>query len=497
MVSPSEYKHAVIEVLPLERFALSRVNELIHPVSEALAKVGFSQPLRLRGGNLLAFQLTERDRLRQLLASVLKKEENEYEWLIVEFFDVLVVAHSSQDILFGFVSSRDPNVPGGPYSRTPSYIAIEFGGPLGATSLARFVCVAALKETWAPELGTAIDAHWSLPVESALQASIEFGSEIPDSGITTHDVDTDIVLRPIEFISSRLLLSQEIVPLLQEESKLNQLLVARATPYQFFCSGGGDDRGFGLFNHFCIKAKSGAFAELVGELLLISLHFNWAHATKPGDQLSTEQRLAFAIAQSGRLKKLEERESSVRHALGVLQKRYPARTDLVQWEVNNQYSNVVRYSPIYTRWKQNLSDVLQGEKHTSAHWLSALLSQIDWSRLEKAGLAKTEQATQLLELVRVDPAATLAKVRVLTEKMISHLFQQYFAGQSTNLAEMIQRLNDIGCFPSIMYAAVNYLRITGNIGAHSTGVEKEDAEAVLPIFVRFVEFYLDSVLGHA
>jgi len=117
--------------------------------------------------------------------------------------------------------------------------------------------------------------------------------------------------------------------------------------------------------------------------------------------------------------------------------------------------------------------------------------------LEKAGLAKSEEATQLLELFRVDPGSTLTKIRVLIEKMITHLFQKHFPGQRANLAGMIQRLNDAGYFPSIIYASLNFIRITGNIAAHDTIVEKEDAEVVLPVFVRFVEFYLDSVLGSA
>jgi len=355
VVNPEKFKHALIEILPLERLALSQVNDLIDPVSEALAKIGYGQPSRLQGSNILSFRLTNRKRLNQMLSSAVKDEE--YEWLISEFYNTLIIAYSSQDILFGQASDLDPNVPCGPKSRTPAYIASEVGGHLAPTSLARLVCATALKEMGALELGSNVDVYTSYPFESALQASIEFVSgtlEFPGfGGIVFRDIDTSITLRPIELISSRRLLSQEIVSLLQEESQLDQLLIARAMPWQWFTTG-DKNLGFAVFNHFWIKANSGTFVELVEELLPMALHLNWAHPRIPGAQLSAEQSLTFAIKQSSRLKRLEERESSVRHALGVLQKRYSTRTELYNLEVNNQYSNLVRYSPIYSRWKRGL-----------------------------------------------------------------------------------------------------------------------------------------------
>ena len=47
--------------------------------------------------------------------------------------------------------------------------------------------------------------------------------------------------------------------------------------------------------------------------------------------------------------------------------------------------------------------------------------------------------------------------------------------------------------PMVINVYLNTLRLVGNIGAHEGGDSKEEVEAVLPIFVRTVEWFVDYV----
>ena len=83
-------------------------------------------------------------------------------------------------------------------------------------------------------------------------------------------------------------------------------------------------------------------------------------------------------------------------------------------------------------------------------------------------------------------------MRVIIEKIVSLLFQQEFPTSARlALADKIQRLKSAGLFPPFISIYLDTLRLTGNIGAHEAAGTKEDVEAVLPIFLRIVEWFLD------
>lgn len=60
-----------------------------------------------------------------------------------------------------------------------------------------------------------------------------------------------------------------------------------------------------------MKLRPGTLDDAVRELLALSLHLNWSFSGHPGRKLGQQQVLAFALSQSVRLKRLEERESAV------------------------------------------------------------------------------------------------------------------------------------------------------------------------------------------
>jgi hypothetical protein len=199
--------------------------------------------------------------------------------------------------------------------------------------------------------------------------------------------------------------------------------------------------------------------------------------------------------QNTRLKQVEDKEQRLHYALDVLQKRYPSRTEIIEWEVNNLYSNLVRFSPVYLSWKAHLQAFIQGTEQVEYRF-SNLISQLDWYLLEKNGIASRSEGERIVELLKVDPPSTLKKMRVIIEKIVSFVFRKQFPTLSSKrpLASKLQKLNESNAFPPFISIYLNTLRLTGNIGAHEAIGTREDVEAVLPIFLRVVEWLLDKEL---
>ena len=163
--------------------------------------------------------------------------------------------------------------------------------------------------------------------------------------------------------------------------------------------------------------------------------------------------------------------------------------------MNNFYSNIVRFSPVYLRWKAHLQAFIQGTEKIGSRF-SNLISQLDWYLLEKNGIASRNEGERIIELLKVDPPSTLTKMRVIIEKIVSFVFQQRFPTLSPKrpLAGKLQKLGESNTFPPFISIYLDTLRRTGNIGAHESIGTKEDVEAVLPIFLRVVEWFLDKEL---
>ena len=60
---------------------------------------------------------------------------------------------------------------------------------------------------------------------------------------------------------------------------------------------------------------------------------------------------------------------------------------------------------------------------------------------------------------------------------------------------MIQALNNQNTFPPFIHFYLNTIRLTGNIGTHTGLGAKEDVEALLPIFVLIVEWFINTQLA--
>ena len=104
-----------------------------------------------------------------------------------------------------------------------------------------------------------------------------------------------------------------------------------------------------MLNHFSVRARKGAFTEVLNELLGVSVHLNWYLTKEYTGKISKGDALKYALMQSARLKQIEDKEQRLSYSLSILQKRYPTRSEIIEWEVNNLYTNIVRFSPVYLR----------------------------------------------------------------------------------------------------------------------------------------------------
>jgi hypothetical protein len=285
----------------------------------------------------LTLRFADNRAVRALISQAIPQQDSqEYLWLASEHFENLFLAYSTDDILFGLSTTKSPQSQG-PWGRNAQYVASEVGGPLSATSLPRIICAAALRASGMTEFSEAVDARWSPPAESAVQASIEFIDDPEDRqfGLTLLDRTTNTEVAPLDFVSSNALLTQNIVRILENEPLVPSITLGKAFPFRLFGLHPQARDSFSLFNHFWLKLRPGTLEEAARDLLAVALHLNWSLPREPLTKLSTEQTMPFALAQSARLKRLEEREAAVRHAISVLQKRYPRNAELIQFEVNN------------------------------------------------------------------------------------------------------------------------------------------------------------------
>jgi hypothetical protein len=485
---------AVFEILPLEQLQSKQPHVFRDQLVSALQSAGYKLSDGVDSRLGITLEIDNKDNVDKLVQNTFTQEETDLAWLATNFFEQLVLILSKRELLFAFLSTKDPAVPGGPRSLPPNYMASEVGSITHPPCMPRMMCATAAKLANMPELAEVLAYKWKgYPPETSLSGSIEFDKSFRDWKITIEEKDTDIQWPTVSVLSSRILLTQQILELLSNKKRLDAIEIARATAVFFEAR---DKHSFNRYNHLWIKAMPGTLSDVLQEMIGASLHLNWMF-DRDWRELSKEQALPHALAQSRKLKEVEEKEHSLRNSLAILQKRYPARPELIEWEVNNLYSNIVRYSPIYLAWKAHLNDFLQ-DAESSGNWLFARVRQLDWKVLEDNDISHLTEAMKLPELLRVDPLSTLTKMRVIIEKIIKFMYERKFPGRTADLANMIRQLNGAKLFPPIIFASLNFLRISGNIGAHElheSAGSKEDVEAILPVFVRFVEWFIDEGLA--
>jgi len=334
----SDYTIVGFEIIGLERLGLDTVQNQIENITYALQQSGFNLILqRSKSNNAKFFEIQDRSLVEQLAKQVFADWEEELVWLVTEFFHDLFILTTKHDLLFGFASTYDPEQVG-PYGRPPRYILSEVGDYTYRPAIPRMLIASALMQNGFNELAKNLECSTNFPRETALAGDIIFVEPPIKYDLRILDVDKNLDLRPLSLLSSRLL-TQNIVDLLQDESNLSRVEIAKAFPFQLFSVtiAKEENQPFNLLNHFAIRAKKRTFIEVFDELLTISLHLNWSLAKELASKLSRAESLQYALMQNARLKQVEDKEQRLLYALSVLQKRYPSRTEVLEWEVNNLY----------------------------------------------------------------------------------------------------------------------------------------------------------------
>lgn len=492
-----DYTIAVLEIIPLERLGLDPIDEQINRILSALGQSGFAiVPQSDNSQTIKQLCIQDKNKVTALAKKVFPTED-EMVWLVTDFFDHIFFVHTKYDLLLGLASANDPDQ-NGPFGRPPSYILSEVGDYTYRPTIARILISGALTQFGFNELGKALECISSYPRETALGCHIIF-TEPPityDLSVRVEDMD-NYIFQSMSLLSSKLL-TNGIVELLKNEEAISKIEIAKVFPFQFFDFDFSRKREeappFVLLNHFSIRARRGAFAEIIDELLGISLHINWSYA-KDSTVLTRSQLLKYAMAQNARLRQVEEKEQHLRYALGILQKRHPSHVEFIEWEVNNFYSNLIRFSPIYLSWKSHLQTYINGVD-VLGHGFVNLISQLDWDLLSTNGIALGTDGQHIVESLKNDPTNTLRIMRTIIEKIVNILCQSNLStnSQSLSLSQKLDKLNGSKIIPPFIFIYLNALRLAGNLGVHERVGLREDVEAVLPVFLRVVEWFVSDKL---
>ncbi|MFX1257318.1 MAG: DUF4145 domain-containing protein [Promethearchaeota archaeon] len=502
-INKDGFTFTVFEIVPLERLGIGEFKEGIKNIMDALTNTSFKPIECENSNNAKIFRIKDKidNEDRPKKTSIESKEEYKTEeelvWELRDFCDYLIINSKIGNVLFALASTRDPESWG---SITPNYVAQLFGTYIYPPSLARIICADALKDFGLVKLSNNINVCSSAPRETALAGDITFNETPihPLGGYNLKYIGTDIEIRPISLLNSKLLLTQNIIELIQNESLLNNLELAKLYPLQLaqadiFLQ----NKSFSLFNYIMINARFGTQFDILDEMLNISLHLNWQFAKNSDEELTKNLALSYAHKQKKRFELIEKREHAIRSALNTLQKRYPLNSDLIQWEINNIYSNITKYSPIFIHFKSHLKSFIQDERDSWNEY-NNLISTLDWISLAKNGIANINDGKRIIKLLHTDPGIILMKIRIIIEKIIKYTYKSKCGPNDADLGTMIYELNQKNIFPPILHVFINSLRISGNLGAHELSDSigsKKDIEAIMPIFIRIVEWFLDQILN--
>ena len=302
-MNESKFTIASFEIIGLERLGsgLSRPRQQLENIARVLQNNGFGLvPQPDKSKVMKFFGIKDKSLVAQLAKRVLANDD-ELVWLATEFFQYYFILPTKHDLLLGFASTNNPEQ-AGPYGRPPNYILSEVGDYIYRPSIPRILISDALVKGGFHQLGENLDCTTNFPRETALAGDIVFVDPPIKYDLKLRDLSRGYELRSLSLLSSRLLI-QEIVELLQDESDLSQVEIAKVFPFQFFSVPIADEEEypFSLLSHFSIRARKGTFNEVIDELLGVSLHLNWSLAKEYTGKLSREESIGYALMQNARL----------------------------------------------------------------------------------------------------------------------------------------------------------------------------------------------------
>lgn len=124
------------------------------------------------------------------------------------------------------------------------------------------------------------------------------------------------------------------------------------------------------------------------------------------------------------------------------------------------------------------------------------IKKTDWNQLEQNGILKKDEAENLFKLTKIDPGSTISKMRSIIERIIQFLYIKNIGPiiRSKNLIQMLKSLNSQQLFPKTIYIYFNTIRITGNEAVHGNTVSEKDVNALIPLFILIIEWFIENQL---
>lgn len=461
---------------------------MIDQFDAALNRIGYILHTR-SSNNILVYRVAD----SALLESNAKAECGVYDgyaWFASIYCEYLVIVYSSHDIIFALASSKDPTEVG-PHDTPANYIASQLIGMLPSGSLGRMLVARGIWKNGDENFANRLNISTTNPVETSLTGYIEYVKQ-PKARFKV--VWGGKSFRPVTILDSAQLLSIELAEYMKDPASVSKLeiAVAQAFPLGFSSiSDSNDSKDIDTIqNYYAIYARSGSDFETLQELLNISFHLNWSQSERKQEHIDNELKYSLALKQKSRLEYLEKREQRLQHSLELLHKCHPSNKYILEWRVNNIYSNTIRYSPLYLSWKAKLESFIAKEEQWE-YWLFNRLRELDWNVLVQNGIASVDEAEKLIKLGNIDSGSALTRMRVVVEGIVKLLHSRELPNQRpSNLNAMIREIQSIGVIPQIISVSLHTLRQAGNAGAHGNPTKTKDVVALLPLFVRVVEWFL-------
>jgi len=167
-----------------------------------------------------------------------------------------------------------------------------------------------------------------------------------------------------------------------------------------------------------------------------------------------------------------------------------------QHKIQKNFYNIIQNNKNLldsNRLKAEIESYIKGVENRIDE-LKKLIGKLNWAVLEEKGIANSDDAMLILQLMKTDPSISLTKMRTIIEKIVNKIYYRYFPEKNLNLAKKIKTLKQLDIIPPIIHTYFNTLRIIGNIGTHGTTEEGCYVKAIVPMFIEVIEWFIEEII---
>lgn len=96
------YKFIIFEIVPIEQLKFNNIQKEFPTLLRTLESTGYNCVESSQ--NKYVFRIEDKELVKGFTTVL---GDSEYTWLVTDFFDALLIAHTQYDILFALASSKD------------------------------------------------------------------------------------------------------------------------------------------------------------------------------------------------------------------------------------------------------------------------------------------------------------------------------------------------------------------------------------------------------